>query len=156
MAKHSVRSLRAFATTAGAVSVGAAVAAALLGAGSAGALTAGKVVKAQNSNVIGRCTLRVESVNPSDVTSNIRLSAQAQPKTLAGYGTNAYTQVFCSVYNPSGSQLLASYNPYANGPTVQSSSITPAIPYHPSYLLCAAALVKLNNGNTSIAPTVCG
>jgi hypothetical protein len=155
MAKHRARSLRAFATTVGAVSAGAAVAAALLGAGSADALTPGKAVKAQNSDVIGKCTLRVMSYNPSDVTSNIRLSAQAQPKTLDGFGTNVYTQVFCSVLNPSGTQLLASYNPFANGARVQASSITPAIPYYPSYLVCATAYVQKSNGSTSTTPTVC-
>ena len=155
MAKHRARSLRALATSAGTIAVGTAVAAALLGAGPAGALTPGKVAKAQNADVIAKCTLRVESLNPSDVTANIRLSAQAQPKTIFGFGSNTYTQVFCSVLNPSATQVLASYNPYANSARVQSSSITPAIPYYPSYVVCATGFVKKSNGNTSITPTVC-
>jgi len=155
MAKHRARSLRALATTVGAVAVGTATAAALLGTGPAGALTPGLVARAQNADVIAKCTLRVESLNPADVTANIRLSAQAQPKTLAGFGTNTYTQVFCSVWNPSFSTVLAQYNPFANAARVQSSSITPAIPYYNSYHVCATGFVKKSNGNTSTTPTVC-
>jgi hypothetical protein len=59
------------------------------------------------------------------------------------------------VWNPSATQVLASYNPYSNGATVQSSSITPAIPYYPSYVVCAQGFVKLSNGATSITPVVC-
>jgi hypothetical protein len=154
MAEHRARSRRAFATSISAIAVGAAVTA-LVGAGQAGALTPDKVARAQNGDVIGKCTLRIQAVNPTDATTNIRLSAQAQPKTVFGYGTNAYTQVFCSVYNPTGTQVLASYNPFANAATVQSSSITPAVPRYSTYLVCARAFVKLNNGDSSVTPLVC-
>lgn len=153
MARHRARSLRASATKAGALAVAATASVALIGVGAASA-TVSRVAVAKSSEVIGRCTFTVKSLNPSDATANTKLAAQAQPKTLDGYSTHAYTQVFCSVYD-NHANLLATYNPFANGAVVQASSITPVLPYSPNYTVCARGYTKLNNGNESFTPTVC-
>lgn len=123
--------------------------------GSAGAVTApGKSVVIKNGVVLGRCNVTVQSVNPSVGTASVRLAANAQPATLFGYGSNAYTQVFCRVYSNAGA-LLTSFAPFVNGPILPTTSETPDIAFAASYILCGQAFVKLNNGNDSLTPQVC-
>ena len=129
---------------------------ALVGSGAAGAVTApGKSVLLKNVNVLGRCNFTVQSVNPSIGAASVRLAANAQPATLFGYGTNAYTQVFCYVFGGQTANLLTQFAPFANSPVLPTTSETPTIPFESSYTLCGYAFVKLNSGNQSTTPFVC-
>jgi hypothetical protein len=156
MAKHKARTRRS--TLAG-VSLAAVVA--LLAAFSpspAGAditpVAPGKQVTSKDSHVTGICKMTVQAVNTSTGQVSLRLAAQARPTTLSGYGTNAYTQVFCSVYD-AGFNLVATNNPYRNGPTVPNTAAQFVVPYSSAYFLCGQAFVKLNNGNQFLTPLVC-
>jgi hypothetical protein len=111
-------------------------------------------VKPRNADVLANCSWKVTSVNPSTVQVQGRLSAQAQPATLLGYGTNAYTQVACYLYDQNFNQLKV-FAPFANSASLPTTSITPVVPYSPSYHLCGQAFVKKNNGATSLTPVVC-
>jgi len=114
----------------------------------------GKQVTTKDSHVTGICKLTVQAVNTSTGQVSIRLAAQAKPTTLYGYGTNAFTQVFCSVFDEGGN-LVAQNNPYRNGPTVPNTATQSAVPFSSHYLLCGQAFVKLNNGNQYLTPGVC-
>jgi hypothetical protein len=152
MAKHKARSPRAALLV-----VTAALAAPLLIQPSAGAVTApGLSALAKNGDVIARCNFTLQSVNPSDGTAQVRLAANAQPASLLGYATNAYTQVFCAVLG--GDQtgpVLTRFDPFANGPVVPTTSETPVIDLYAGYTLCAVGYVKKNSGAQSFTPTVC-
>jgi len=149
MAKHRARSFRA---RAGVVIACAAVLMSALGSGPAHA--AGKTVKPKNVDVLGTCSLTVLSVNPSDATAHIRVTAAAQPNNLFGYSNNAYTQVGCAVYDANFT-LVAYYAPFRNGPTVPTSNINPNVPFSSNYTLCGQAFVKKTNGSQSVTPVVC-
>lgn len=114
----------------------------------------GKSVTPKDSHVTGKCNLTVQSVNPSNNSALIRLAAQAKPTNLSGYGTNVYTQIFCSVYD-ADSNLLASYNPFSNSATVPNSATQSSVPFSSQYFVCGRAFVKLNNGTQFFTPTVC-
>ena len=156
MAKHKARSLRASAITAVVLTACAALFLAMLGSGSAGAapVAPGKKVVPKNSVVTGTCNMTVQSINPSTGQVGLRLAASAQPSSVGGYFTNAYTQIFCSVYD-AGFNLVAQNNPFRNGPTVPNTATQSAVPYSNVYYVCGQAFVKLNNGNTSLTPVVC-
>jgi len=155
MAKHNARSLRRSATIGAVLTACAGLLFAFVGIGPAGAVvSAGKAVHPKNNVVKGKCAVTFVEVNPSDNTVIIRLAAQAQPAKLAGYGTNAYTQMFCTVYDNTFAPQ-ASWNPFVDGPYMGSTAARFSIPLASSYYLCGAGFVKLNNGDTSITPTVC-
>jgi hypothetical protein len=156
MAKHKARSLRASAITAAVLTACAALFFSTIGQSTAGAapIAPGKKVQPKNSVVTGTCNMTVQSVNASTGQVGLRLAAQAQPTTLGGYFTNAYTQVFCSVYDASFN-LVAQNNPFRNGPTVPNTATQSVVPFSSQYFVCGQAFVKLNNGDTSLTPVVC-
>ena len=155
MAKHKARSRGALAALGVLLTAAAVLLTTLVGTGSAGAVTApGKSVVVKNAHVLGRCNFTVQAVNPSIGTASVRLAANAQPATLFGYGSNAYTQVFCAVYSGTSGALLTKFAPFVNGPVLPTTSETPEIPLDSSYLLCGEAFVKLNTGNDSLTGLV--
>ncbi|MDT4921460.1 MAG: hypothetical protein QOI15_2362 [Pseudonocardiales bacterium] len=156
MAKHKARSLRGSVVIAAVLAACAALLLSFVGSGSAGAapIAPGKKVQPKNSVVTGTCNMTVQSVNASTGQVGLRLAALAQPTSFGGYFTNAYTQVFCNVYDDGGN-LVATHNPFRNGPTVPNSAIQAAVPFSNQYFVCGQAFVKLNNGNTSLTPQVC-
>lgn len=155
MAKHRARSLRASAIKGALMTAVIALLLAIVGTNSAGAVVAaGKTVQVKNSVVTGKCGFTFKSVNPSDNSAIIRLAAQAKPTSLAGYGTNAYTQTFCSVYTDADGQVAA-YNPFVNGPVLSNSAVRFSVPWRDSYTLCAWSFVKLNDGSTSTTSFNC-
>ena len=156
MAKHNARSRGVLAVIGVLLTAAALVVTTSVGTGSAGAVTApGKSVVVKNANVLGRCNFTVQAVNPSIGTASVRLAANAQPASLFGYGTNAYTQVLCYVYGGTSGTLLTQFAPFVNGAVLQTTSETPEIPFESSYVLCGRAFVKLNNGNNSVTSIVC-
>ena len=157
MANHKIRTGLASVGLAAAATATAALSVALIGAGSAGAYTPiapGKSVSPRNADVLGKCSLTVQSVNPSDGTVTARVAGQAQPGGLLGYATNVYTQVFCTVYDSHGN-LLTRFSPFANNPVLVATNETATIAYDSSYTLCGTAVVKKNNGATSTTAQVC-
>ena len=148
MAKHNTRSARARAGV-----VIACVALLMSFVGSAGA-AAGITVKAKNADVLVTCTFSVLKVNPSDGTVQIRLSAAAQPNNVFGYSNNVYTQAFCAVYDATFNPL-AEWDPFRNGATLPTTSITPNVPFSSAYHLCGAGYVKKKNGTDSFTPVAC-
>jgi hypothetical protein len=155
MAKHNARSLRASAIKGAVLTACAGLLLALVGVGSAGAVVAaGQAVHPKNTDVTGKCAVTFTSYNPSDNTVLIRLSAAAKPTKLAGYGTNAYTQMFCTVYD-AGFNPRASFNPFADGPILSNVAARFTIPYSNNYHICGLGFVKLNNGDTSLTAPVC-
>jgi len=156
MAKHKARTLGASAVIAAVIAVCASLVLAFVSTGSAGAapIAPGKKAQPKNSVVTGTCNMTVQGINGSTTQVSLRLAAQAQPTSLAGYFTNAYTQVFCSVYD-AGFNLVASNNPFRNGPVVPNTATQSAVPFSSAYFVCGQAFVKLNNGNTSLTPVVC-
>ena len=156
MAKHKARSRRATVLIGVLITAAAALLTSLVGSTSASAVTApGKSVVLKDNVVLGRCNFTLQSVNPSIGTSSIRLAANAQPATLLGYATNAYTQVFCYVFGGQSGNLLTQFAPFRNGPVVPTESETPTIAFETSYTLCGFAFVKLNNGNQDSTAFVC-
>jgi len=123
-------------------------------AGSADAATPGITVSPRNADVQSKCTLVINSYNTSTLTANVKLSAWAQPVSLAGYGNNIYTQVFCKVYGADGT-LVAHFEPAKNSNSIPTTNITPTIAYSPSYTLCGQAFVKKRGGGTSLTREVC-
>jgi hypothetical protein len=155
MAKHNARSLRASVTTGAVLTACAALLFAFLGVGSAGAVVAaGKSVFPKNSVVSGKCAVTFTKYNPSDDTMLIRLSAQAKPTKVAGYGTNAYTQMFCTVYD-AAYDAQASFNPFADGPYLSAVAARFTIPNSSAFHICGAAYAKLNDGSDSFTGWVC-
>jgi hypothetical protein len=114
----------------------------------------GKQVTTKDSHVTGICKMTVQAVNTSTGQVSIRLAAQAKPTSIFGYGTNAYTQVFCTVLD-SSYNVVATNNPYRNAATVPNTAAQFAVPYSSVYYLCGQAFVKLNNGNQFVTPLVC-
>ena len=156
MAKHQARSHGVLAVIGVLLTATAVLLTTVVGTGSAGAVTApGKSVVVKNASVLGRCNFTVQAVNPSIGTASVRLAANAQPSTLFGYGTNAYTQVYCYVFGGTSGNLLTQFAPFVNGPVLPTTSETPEIPFESSYTLCGFAFVKLNNGNNSSTSFVC-
>jgi hypothetical protein len=153
MAKHNARSLRASVTTGAVLTACAGLM--FVGVGSAGAVVAaGKAVHPKNSVVTGKCAVTFTSLNPSDNTVQIRLAGQAKPTKITGYGTNAYTQVFCTVYNDHY-VAQASFNPFADGPVLPSVAARFSIPNDSRFHICGTAFVRLSDGSTSVTPLDC-
>ena len=122
--------------------------------GSASAATPGITVHSNNADVQSRCTFVVNSYSAATLTAKTKLTAWAAPATFAGYGNNKVTQVFCKVLDNNGN-LLTQYNPLKNSNTVGATSITPTIPYSPTYTVCGHAQVKLKSGAISTTGEVC-
>jgi hypothetical protein len=158
MARHKVRNFRSSAVVTLVIAFCASLFLTSVGSSPANAelypVAPGKSVTPKNSVVTGKCNMTVQAVNTATGQVTLRLAAQAKPTSLFGYGTNAYTQIFCSVYD-SSFNLVATHNPFRNGPTVPNTGTQNAVPYSSQYFVCGAAFVKLNNGNTSLTATVC-
>jgi hypothetical protein len=158
MAQHKARSRRSSVVVALVIAACASLFLTIVGSSSADAalypVAPGKSVTPKNSVVTGKCNMTVQAVNASTGQVTIRLAAQAKPTSLLGYGTNAYTQIFCTVYDIN-SNPVATHNPYRNGPTVPNTGTENAVPFSSQYFVCGQAFVKLNNGNNSLTPLVC-
>ncbi|MDT4921461.1 MAG: hypothetical protein QOI15_2363 [Pseudonocardiales bacterium] len=150
MAKHRARSLRA---TAGVFAISASLVAGLF-VGDAGAATPGMTVQAKNTDVVAKCVLTFNAVNPATLTMKVRFTAQAQAATLAGFGTNTYTQAFCKIYDVSNN-LVLQFNPFKNGASFGTQTLITNIPYSPTYTLCGQGFVKKKGGAQSLTPVVC-
>jgi hypothetical protein len=115
----------------------------------------GKIVLARNADVIASCKFevnKVDKLNNYDVTAT--LTANARPAGLDGYRANRFTQVFCYVYD-TNNNVVMSFAPSANGPTVVPASTTAVLAYQPEYTLCTLGFVKLKNGDSSFTPFNC-
>ena len=159
MARHRASSRAASALIALALAIATSIAALVAGAGPAAAgllppASPGKSVAPQNSVVKGKCSFTLNSVNNSTGTAVIKIAATAKPASASGYTTNAYTQMFCQLYD-AAANLVAVWDPFVNGPYLPNTTSKPSVPLSSQYFICGTGFVKLNNGNQSFTPTVC-
>jgi hypothetical protein len=122
-------------------------------AGPASASAARLRVVGQDANVKYNCQWTVSSVNTVNNTVTGKISGNAFPATLAGYGTVVFNHIICVVSgsNPATSGAL---DVEANKASV-SGSITVTLTRTSSYTLCGAAEYTLRDGTDAAVPTTC-
>lgn len=153
MKPHAPRSRRKIRTAALVSALLAACGLVLASATPADATLSTKDAKFSNADVAAQCQFAVNAVDPATYAAHTTIQAVAQPKTLAGSYNNKFTQVFCYLYDPTGT-LLASFAPSTAGAYL-SAGQNFVVPYENYYILCGYAFVKLRNGNSSFTPFVC-
>lgn len=117
-----------------------------------------KSISPSNADLKAKCSLDVQSVDPVTYETKIKLAAQAQPASFAGYGQNVFTQVDCYIL-PAGdtnpADALAEIHPNGNTAVLLTTSTMVTLAFADSYTLCGRGWVKLKNGDTSYTPYIC-
>ena len=122
-------------------------------AGPASASTARLRVVGQDAVDKYNCQFTVSSVNTVAGTVTGKISGNAFPATLAGYGTIVRNRVVC-VVEDSNFASAGTLDVSANHATV-SGNKTVVLALADSYTLCGAAEYTTKNGTTAVVPTTC-
>jgi hypothetical protein len=113
-----------------------------------------KHVTSRDSVVTAKCQMSVSNIDNVHNTAMIHLQGSAQPSTLAGYRTNIFTEVVCTVTDADFTVFLGGLDATNNGPRV-SGSVDLSVPLYSGYSLCGAALVRFRNGDEHVSPATC-